>query len=338
MTTVSVIIPLFNREKLIQETIENLLSQSRLPDEIIVVDDGSSDKSAEIVQKFPSPVRLICQDNKGPSSARNKGLKEAKSEFIQFIDSDDLISLNKIEYQLRILHEENADIAYGPWIKVLIKDHKLTSFGHVLQQKKLPSSRKPAQWLVTDWSTILQSCLFRKKILDQINPFSVDLFNCEDLLFLVEAFLKSSKVIFTPNCLTLYRVGHSDKLSLSGETISKDKKIMDHIHYLCRSRSLFKKYNLKDPLFYFSYRYRLYYFLSESQESISSYLERDMEDLLGNEKMCFFYFVYAVLERFRGGVLFRLKGDRSHYSFGSLPINDLQLRLISEMGFVLKSN
>src|ERR1700677_1213804 len=94
---VSVIIPNFNREALIGETISNLLNQTMAPDEIIVIDDGSKDKSVEVIRSFGDQLTLIQQTNQGPGAARNAGLRIATGEFIQFQDSDDLYSRNKLE-------------------------------------------------------------------------------------------------------------------------------------------------------------------------------------------------------------------------------------------------
>ena len=88
---ISVIIPNFNREALIGETVSNLLDQTLPPSEIIVVDDGSTDKSVDVIHAFGDKVELIRQANQGPGAARNAGLKIATGEFIQFQDSDDFV-------------------------------------------------------------------------------------------------------------------------------------------------------------------------------------------------------------------------------------------------------
>src|SRR6478735_5452974 len=93
MSVVSIIIPLFNRKELIKETL-NCLEGYLHPQtalDIIVVDDGSTDGSAEEVELYYPSVKLIRQINAGAPSARNRGLKEAKGEFVLFLDSDDLI-------------------------------------------------------------------------------------------------------------------------------------------------------------------------------------------------------------------------------------------------------
>jgi glycosyltransferase involved in cell wall biosynthesis len=101
---VSIIIPLYNSEKYIAETIRSAQKQTWSNKEIIVVDDGSTDNSLKVANScMDKDTRIITQQNKGASAARNAGLKEAQGEFIQFLDADDLLSENKIARQIEIL-------------------------------------------------------------------------------------------------------------------------------------------------------------------------------------------------------------------------------------------
>lgn len=100
--TVSVIISSYNYEKYITDTIQSVLDQTFEPNEIIIVDDGSTDNSVErIKEKFNSKVSLIEQKNKGACSARNHGAKLATSDILAFVDSDDIWLPQKLEYQMR---------------------------------------------------------------------------------------------------------------------------------------------------------------------------------------------------------------------------------------------
>ena len=98
---VSIIIPVYNSEKYLDETIRSAIQQTWPNKEIIVVDDGSTDNSLSIAIKYQGQqLKVFVQENKGASAARNKGLAEAKGEYIQFLDADDLLSKNKIESQI----------------------------------------------------------------------------------------------------------------------------------------------------------------------------------------------------------------------------------------------
>lgn len=143
-SSISVIIPAYNRAGLIGDTLRSLLNQTVAAREIIVVDDGSTDDTACVVERIaeemeegrwkmgggsstashiglpllPRPhLRVIRQENAGAGAARNRGFAEASGEFIHFFDSDDVAAPNKHEVQLRALMETGADIAYGPWVK-----------------------------------------------------------------------------------------------------------------------------------------------------------------------------------------------------------------------------
>jgi len=134
--SISVVIPAYNRAGLIGQTLQSLLNQTLPADEIIVVDDGSTDSTAEAAEsefsvfsrqfsgkgKLPE-FKVIRQVNAGPGAARNRGLAASKGEFVHFFDSDDIAAPNKHEVQVRALQEPWADIAYGPWVKGYIREH-----------------------------------------------------------------------------------------------------------------------------------------------------------------------------------------------------------------------
>jgi len=130
----SVIIPTYNSEKTIEKCIESVLKQTSLYliDEIIVVDDGSNDNTDKVVEKIKNDqkdcdfIKLIKQDNKGASFARNVGINIAKGEWIALLDSDDIWKPNKLEVMTNII-KDNEDIvflgSYYP-LKILFKKYK----------------------------------------------------------------------------------------------------------------------------------------------------------------------------------------------------------------------
>jgi glycosyltransferase involved in cell wall biosynthesis len=103
MSSVSVVIPAYNAGKCIGAAIESVLAQTIPADEIIVVNDGSSDDTCAIVNSYGPRVRLISQENQGPSSARNAGVQAASSEFIAFLDADDQWLPQKTAVQLQAI-------------------------------------------------------------------------------------------------------------------------------------------------------------------------------------------------------------------------------------------
>lgn len=110
---VSIIIPVYNSEKYLAETINSALKQTWDNLEVIIIDDGSKDNSKVIAKSFEScKVKIFEQENRGASAARNKGLKEAQGEFIQFLDADDLLSPKKIEAQIQALKSRSEFLSF----------------------------------------------------------------------------------------------------------------------------------------------------------------------------------------------------------------------------------
>lgn len=100
---VSCIVPVFNGERYLDEALRSLLAQTAGPPEVIVVDDGSTDATAEILASYADRVRAVRQENAGPATARNRGLRLARGQLISFLDSDDLWEPAKLERQLAFL-------------------------------------------------------------------------------------------------------------------------------------------------------------------------------------------------------------------------------------------
>lgn len=110
---VSVIVPLYNGARFLGECLESATEQSYRPLEVVVIDDGSSDQSAQIVaeaqQRLDLPILYYHQDNQGPSVARNLGIQMAQGEIIAFLDADDLWMPEKVTRQVDYLLEHNED-------------------------------------------------------------------------------------------------------------------------------------------------------------------------------------------------------------------------------------
>lgn len=116
-TLVSVIIPAYNAEQFLGQAIQSVLEQTFLPHEIIVIDDGSTDRTREVMKAFGSNIRGLYQQNAGPSAARNAGIRVAQGNLICFLDADDLWTSDKIKEQINFM-EKNPDIG------LLCSDHE----------------------------------------------------------------------------------------------------------------------------------------------------------------------------------------------------------------------
>jgi len=169
---VSTIIPVYNRPDLLTEAVESVLAQAHRPIEIIIVDDGSTDNTSEtgkaLAANHPDEVVYVRQDNQGVSLARNAGIKLARGEFIQFLDSDDLLMQEKFRRQVAgLLHNPNCGISY-----CYTREYRLES-----GKKDLPG-RKTAQTFGFMFPEILfgrlwpaPAPLFRRTVIDSIGFF-----------------------------------------------------------------------------------------------------------------------------------------------------------------------
>jgi glycosyltransferase involved in cell wall biosynthesis len=129
MPLISVIIPVYNGEKTIQETIESVLNQTFKDFELLIINDGSQDATLDIVERIKDPrLKVFSCPNAGVSATRNRGISLASGEYISFIDADDLWTPDKLEAQLRVLQENpKAAVAYS-WT-----DH-IDESGHFFRQ------------------------------------------------------------------------------------------------------------------------------------------------------------------------------------------------------------
>ena len=154
---ISAIMPLYNTRAYVGEAIDSILAQTRPVDEIIVVDDGSTDGSPEFVEQHGPVVRVIRQEHAGPATAINRGLAEASGDTIAFLDADDLWSTDKLATQA-------AALAAAPAIDGV--------FGHVRQfdaSEGIAGAREPQRGI----SRI--SLLIRRAAFDRFGPFDATL-------------------------------------------------------------------------------------------------------------------------------------------------------------------
>jgi glycosyltransferase involved in cell wall biosynthesis len=113
-TLVSVVIPAYNAGAFLGEAIESALQQEHRPIEVIVVDDGSSDHTAEVARAFGPTVTLHCQPHAGAGAARNRGVAESHGELLAFLDADDVWTAGKLRHQMAVLSSDPAlDIVLG---------------------------------------------------------------------------------------------------------------------------------------------------------------------------------------------------------------------------------
>lgn len=118
MHTISVIIPTYNHGHCIVEALESVLAQTVQPTEVLVVDDGSTDDTRERLAQFRDPVRYLYHDNRGRGATRNRGIREARGNWLAFIDADDLWGKEKLERQMRLAGQDSRlDFICTDWCR-----------------------------------------------------------------------------------------------------------------------------------------------------------------------------------------------------------------------------
>jgi glycosyltransferase involved in cell wall biosynthesis len=128
MTKVSVVVPVYNVEKYLEECLDSIIAQTLQDIEIICVNDGSTDRSAEILDRYAQKdprITVITQTNQGPSKARNIGIAQTKGEYIGFVDSDDIIAADFLEKLYIAAKKYDADVAMTNIRRYSIKHYKL---------------------------------------------------------------------------------------------------------------------------------------------------------------------------------------------------------------------
>jgi glycosyltransferase involved in cell wall biosynthesis len=204
---VSVIIPTYNRAWVIKEAIDSVLAQDYTEFELIVVDDGSTDQTSDVLDTFGNVIKVFSQKNKGVSAARNRGIAEASGNFIAFLDSDDLWHPQKLSSQIDFFNQ-TPDALICQTEEVWIRN------GLRVNPKK--RHKKPSGMI---FKPSLKLCLvspsavmIRRHLFDRVGEFDETLPACEDYdLWLRISCRFPIYLIDTP--LIIKRGGHDDQLS-----------------------------------------------------------------------------------------------------------------------------
>lgn len=207
MILVSIIIPAFNRSALLMRAMESVYRQTFVDFELIVVDDGSTDETAEMIRQQYPEVNYIYQANAGVSSARNKGLEVAKGDWIAFLDSDDEWMPHKLEKQLELLtadptqkvcHTEEIWVRNGVRVNQM-KKHQKTG-GWIFQQCLPLCAMSPS------------SIVIHRSVFEEVGCFDIQFPACEDYDLWLRITAKYP-VLYIDEPQIIKYGGHEDQLS-----------------------------------------------------------------------------------------------------------------------------
>lgn len=229
---VSILIPAFNAEKWISGSVTSALAQTWPWKEIIVVDDGSRDNTFKIARQYSSPiVKVVTQENRGASAARNHALSLARGDYIQWLDADDLLAPDKISRQLEEAEhgKDSRILLSGPWGRFYYFPDK-TQF----KPNALWESLEPKEWLFRKldqnlWMAI-ESWLVSRKLTEMAGPWDESLYRDNDGEYFTRILISSSGVRFIPEACCFCRskpMGISDNLALD------DRKLESLYNSIC---------------------------------------------------------------------------------------------------------
>jgi glycosyltransferase involved in cell wall biosynthesis len=213
MNKVSIIIPVYNAEKYLSESIESALAQDWKNKEIIIVDDGSKDNSLAIAKSYQSNIIKVENiENSGQCAATNVGLSLAQGDYIQYLDADDLLANNKISIQVRSLQEHNKAVAIGAWARFHNNIADAT-----FNKERLWASMLPVDWLCCQWSgggmMANSAYLIPRHISDQVGGYIESLNFNNDFEYFSRVVLTSNGVIYCEDAKSYYRSSVSTSLS-----------------------------------------------------------------------------------------------------------------------------
>ncbi len=236
---ISIIIPIYNDKLYLTDAVQSIRQQIFTDWECICVNDGSTDKSEEIIDNFvkcDSRFSKINQENGGVSSARNTGLKIARGEYVYFMDHDDLIPNYTLEYLFEAAEKFNADIARGRKM-MIAEDFKLEQLKNETHLQKIRNFSNPVNYFDKHtggkyrlWCHIWM-CLFKRSVIQQIEFVEELRAGGEDNLFMYEVISKIKKIVQIDNIILCHRYSKTS-VTLNGYNPTLIKMFEVRIPYI----------------------------------------------------------------------------------------------------------
>ncbi|MCD8120743.1 MAG: glycosyltransferase [Clostridiales bacterium] len=222
---VSVIIPVYNVKDYLRQCLDSVCAQTLTDIEILCVDDGSTDGSAEIIREYAgedSRVRVITQENAGAGAARNHGLREARGEYLSFLDSDDFFEENMLEEAVRCIEAYTADFVVFESDQYHMEKDEFVRNSWVLRREDIPPYMpfKHRQLTGNVFKTFVGWAwdkLYRRSFVMEHDLWFQEQRTSNDLLFVFSALVLAKRIAVVYQTLAHQRRGASDSLSVTRE-------------------------------------------------------------------------------------------------------------------------
>jgi Glycosyltransferases involved in cell wall biogenesis len=225
---VSILIPAYNAERWISDTIESAIAQTWPQKEIIVLDDGSTDQTLAIARQFePNAVRVVTQPNQGAAAARNKAYSLSRGDYIQWLDADDLLSPDKIANQMRAAAEtKNKRTLFScSWAYFRYRPAKANFIPNPLWSD-LAATEWMTRKLEGNWHMQTATWLVTRELAEMAGPWDTRLLGDDDGEYFARVMSASSGIRFVAQSKVYYRITSSSRLSYVGRA---DKKMEAHL-------------------------------------------------------------------------------------------------------------
>jgi len=194
------VIPVFNGERFLRETVHSVHAQKSSSLEIIIVDDGSTDGTATVARSLPEAARYLYQTNKGPAAARNRGIEHAQGSLIAFADADDVWPADKLQLQLPyLIKDPTIEIVMGRTQQLLLSET-------VNGQTKADEIGEPV------FSANLGSAVIRKSVFERVGLFDETMRYSEDVDWFMRA-REAGAAIITIESVTLFYRQHQENMT-----------------------------------------------------------------------------------------------------------------------------
>jgi glycosyltransferase involved in cell wall biosynthesis len=202
---VSIVIPCFNAAATIAATIESVLSQGNIARDVVIIDDGSTDRSLETARSFEPHLRVLTGPNRGASAARNRGIAETASEWIVFLDADDLLVPGTLSWRLETAVATGADVVICDWQELL--DHGEGTVNGAVRSVDLAALAVNAEigCATHVWATTA-ALLYRRSLVEKIGGFAEDLPVIQDARFLFDAAYHGARFAHSPHLGARHRI------------------------------------------------------------------------------------------------------------------------------------
>lgn len=214
---ISIIIPCYNQAEFLNETLNSVLNQTYANWECIIVNDGSTDDTEEIAQKWQikdNRFIYLKKENGGVSSCRNYGINRMKGDFIQFLDGDDLIAENKLERSIQILNQNEVEIVCSNYLMFTENINNSKPPFSQLENFEFNFFNLARYW--NNGFTVPIHCWFFKADLFENIQFPEGLTAQEDWVTWLRIFLKSPKTFYIPEQLAFYRINPNGRTKVAG--------------------------------------------------------------------------------------------------------------------------